>query len=422
MFHPRTALASFVPAAALATLVLASTAHAQTLYVVDKANGPGTDFTTFQSALLAAVDGDTLLVRPGSYGEAFTLDGLALTIVADGPPASVSLLNVDVRNLAANEHVTLRGLSVSPQLFGLLAAISVRNCEGRVHIEDCTLSSAAIGTDGVMRLDDARAVTVSRCTIGPAIGSASSEASLVVLDSNLALIDSIVEGADGSSTVIGPVPGTDAARAVNSRISISGSFLTGGDGGDGLPHFGPCQNGADGGSAFVMTSSGAGDVEIIDSVFVPGAGGAVGGAGCTAGTPGQDIVAWASAGTLVQLPGTAPHFTLDSPLRSGDLLQFELLGTPNAAVLLLLGLEPGLILPFDPLLTGVVTVGAPQLILPYFPIPADGSFDDSDAPGTIALPPGFTHLHLFFQHVVADPTVGLIASTPSVLTVVDPSF
>lgn len=408
--------------ATLVTVLAPAVALAQTVHVVDKANQPGTDFTSLAGAVAAAVDGDTLLVRPGNYGEAFTLDGLALTIVADGPPASVQVLNIDVRNLAADEHVTVRGLLLSPQLFGLLPAMSIDDCDGRVHLEDCTFTSAAIGTNGIVRVDDARAVTISRCSIAPAIGGSFSEASLVVLDSNMALVDTIVSGADGSETVIGPSFGTDAVRAVDSRISISGSFLTGGDGGDGLGIFGPCQNGADGGSAFVMIGNGSGDVEIIDTVLVGGAGGAVGGAGCTAGAAGLGVETTASAGTVVQRPGAVPHFTLTSPMRSGDLLDFELVGPPNATVLLLLGLEPGVIKPYDPLLTGVATIGAPELILPYFPIPADGTFDDTDAPGTFLLPPGFTHLHLYFQHVVNDPTVGLVASTPSALTVLDPAF
>jgi|GEM_PF-1571068 len=410
-------------AALLATLAaVAPAALAQTVHVVDASQAPGTDFATFAAALAAATDGDTLLVRPGNYGEAVTLDGLALSIVVDGPPASVGLLDLDVRNLAANEHVTVRGLALSPQLFGLLPAMSIDHCDGRVQLEDCTFSSASIGTSGILRITDARAVTISRCTIAPAVGGSFSEASLVVLDSNVALIDSIVSGANGSSTVIGPSPGTHAMRVVDSRVSISGSFLTGGIGGDGLPHFGPCQDGADGGSAFVMVENGAGDVEIIDTVLVGGAGGAVGGAGCSAGAPGLGVETTPNAGTVVQPPGTAPHFTLTSPLRAGELLQFELLGPPNAPVLLLLGLEPGLVRPYDPILTGVGLVGAPTLILPYFPIPTDGGFDETDAPGTFVLPSGLTHLHLYFQHVVTDPVVGLIASTPASLLVLDPAF
>jgi hypothetical protein len=61
-------------------------------------------------------------------------------------------------------------------------------------------------------------------------------------------------------------------------------------------------------------------------------------------------------------------------------------------------------------------------VLPYFPVPPDGSLDDTDAPGTIALPPGLTHLNLVLQHVVADPVVGLVASTPASLLVLDPAF
>ena len=50
----------------LTTLLAASLASAQgTVWVVDQANGPGTDFTNVSSAVLAAASGDTLLVRSG---------------------------------------------------------------------------------------------------------------------------------------------------------------------------------------------------------------------------------------------------------------------------------------------------------------------------------------------------------------------
>lgn len=413
---------SFAILPVLLFAALAAPAGAQSLIVVDAALGPGADHATINAAVQAASDGDTLLVRPGAYNEAFTLDGLALTIIADGPAGSVIVLNANVRNLAANEQVTLRGLTAAPFFFSLLPASSIKNCDGAIHIEDCTFLSAPTNPLGNVLIDDARAVTMSRCTIVPGFGTTASEAGLVVLESNLALFDSTVTGTDGTQSVVGPTVGNAAIRAVGSRISVSGSTLTGGDGGDGLPHFGPCQDGADGGHALEMVASGAGDVEIIDSALVGGAAGASGGSGCTAGTPGFGVATLPGAGTVVQRPGSAPQFTLTSPLRSGDLLQFELLGPPNAPVSLLLGLEPGPIAPVDPLLTGVATVGAPLLVLPYFPIPGDGDFDQSDAPGTVVLPPGLSHLHLYFQHVVVDPTVGLIASTPSVLTILAPGF
>ena len=46
-----------------ALLLIAAPLAAQSVHVVDQANGPGADFTTISAALLAASDGDALLLR-----------------------------------------------------------------------------------------------------------------------------------------------------------------------------------------------------------------------------------------------------------------------------------------------------------------------------------------------------------------------
>src|SRR5262245_6669651 len=69
-----------LPIAAL--LTAAPLARAGVL-VVSRTPGPGIDFTQIQPAVNAAVDGDTILVRNGSYMP-FKIDGKSLTVVADG--------------------------------------------------------------------------------------------------------------------------------------------------------------------------------------------------------------------------------------------------------------------------------------------------------------------------------------------------
>ena len=55
-------------------------------FVVDVANGPGTNFTSIATAISAVPDGATLLVRPGVYAEAIRIDGKGLKIL--GGPGS----------------------------------------------------------------------------------------------------------------------------------------------------------------------------------------------------------------------------------------------------------------------------------------------------------------------------------------------
>src|SRR5215510_991412 len=50
-----------------------------TIWIVDAANGPGTNFTSLPAAVAAAASGDTLIVRRGTY-QPFQVSGKALTI------------------------------------------------------------------------------------------------------------------------------------------------------------------------------------------------------------------------------------------------------------------------------------------------------------------------------------------------------
>ena len=51
--------------------------------VVDDDGGPGVDFTDLPAAVAAAIDGDTVVVREGTY-DSFIVSGKALLILGDG--------------------------------------------------------------------------------------------------------------------------------------------------------------------------------------------------------------------------------------------------------------------------------------------------------------------------------------------------
>src|SRR5262245_45172512 len=99
----------------LVLLSCASSIAAQgQVLVVDAAGGPGSDFTDVPSAVSAAVDGDVLLVRSGSYlvdELAIALDGKGLTLVADSG-ASVAVGSLDVQDLPAGHFTLLQGLDL----------------------------------------------------------------------------------------------------------------------------------------------------------------------------------------------------------------------------------------------------------------------------------------------------------------------
>ena len=67
--------------------LLVTLAVLPTIWIVDAANGPGTNFVDLPPAVAAAASGDTIIVRAGSYS-AFNVSGKALTIRGAGAAAA----------------------------------------------------------------------------------------------------------------------------------------------------------------------------------------------------------------------------------------------------------------------------------------------------------------------------------------------
>ena len=115
-------------------LVLLQSPAAATTYLVDVANGPGTDFTQITSAVAAASPGDTLLVMPGQYAS-FVLDK-SLAIVGQGEPGNEARTpTMTVQSLPAGSTTAIASLDATQVVL--------------------------INSPGAMLLDDVRADTVS---------------------------------------------------------------------------------------------------------------------------------------------------------------------------------------------------------------------------------------------------------------------
>lgn len=114
--------------------VVLQTALSSQTFIVDAANGPGTNFTSLPAAAAAVPDGAVLIVRPGSYaGFAITQKGLA--VLAD--PGVIVTSTIQVSNNLSHQAFVLRDVSwpVPPLA---VPCVSVANCAGPVLLEELT--------------------------------------------------------------------------------------------------------------------------------------------------------------------------------------------------------------------------------------------------------------------------------------------
>ena len=162
-------------------VALAGVASAQTVWTVDD-DGPA-DFNSIASAVSNAADGDTILVRSGTYGRA-VVAGKGLTIQGVGKPRPLVDSHptgapgfggvceqpaFEVRDVGPGSTFVLSDVDVvsqgpSEQFIGSCqgAALRVENCEGPVHIERCRLESQR-GNGAI--LQDCESVTFAQAEI-----------------------------------------------------------------------------------------------------------------------------------------------------------------------------------------------------------------------------------------------------------------
>ena len=131
----------------------------QTIWIVDAANGPGTNFTQLPPAVAAAQSGDTILVRPGNY-RPFDVTGKALTILGAG--ASSTVLNLPTGNpfyqetriadVPAGATFYVSGIKFAPQLPGppplpalqSNGAIQIGGATTKVVLADCVVQAGPV--------------------------------------------------------------------------------------------------------------------------------------------------------------------------------------------------------------------------------------------------------------------------------------
>ncbi|HTF89573.1 MAG TPA: right-handed parallel beta-helix repeat-containing protein [Planctomycetota bacterium] len=331
----------------LAPLFLCAVSLADVIYVDAGGNG---QYAEIQPAITAALDGDVLLVRSGSY-PGFTIDNRSLSVIADVGALPKLNSTVVVRNLGANRTVLLAGLSIiPPQSPSQLKGIEVTDNVGHVRIQSCTIQ-------GSRGFDQGGHVT---CHGG--------HAASIVNSSKVAFVACSLNGGNG-----GGIPlfidyggyGGHGAVTQGSSVAFYDCLLKGGhggdadyvygweeagDGGDGCKviDFGilasgcQFQGGMGGGFAWVPGDGGnglrvdAGQAQLVGNTYVGGYGGQ-----SVVGVFGTNGLPQVGAGVFHTFAGVARKIAGPSLAAENATMQIDVTGAPGDKVWLLQTPQPG---------------------------------------------------------------------------------
>ena len=355
-------------ATAILLPLLSLVVEAQSVLVVDGSSGPGSDFDNVTDAIAAAVPGEIVLVRPGTYNEPTLFLNKPLSLIADGGTVTLGGELV-VSGVGVGEQTLVHGLILDVQTGTQAAALTITGCLGRVTVQDCTVLGtelAGANPGDAMSVESSAAVALTRLTLRTrAVGTQSDPArpALSILDSTVALHACDLEGSVGAAgSGDAGVPGRSGGAALRasgvspSNVLVASSTLAGGSGGaGGVGPISPlaCSNGGSGGEA-IQVDAALGVVTTLDSTILGGAGGSSPSTSCADGMGGVPSVV--IAGSL-DLAGPSGRTIFVTPIaREGEQLTLTLKGLPGEFVVLAYSLDSGPAA-YDPMLVGALHIG-----------------------------------------------------------------
>lgn len=404
-----------------ATSLLCLSARAQSVRVVDAANGPGTAFQSLETAIQSAASGDVLLVRSGDYEVLPSVTiGKSLVIQADSGATVRVNAGLIVQGLPAGERVVVRNLTLGGVATIILPgpAIQASNCQGSLWFEDCSVPGPGVlaSSSGGAWITDCASVVFSRCTFGPSFDNLVSSQNFITVRSGRSIVHlygCTVLGADGMDTCNLASGATPAIQVSDGELWITGSEITGGQGSDG-GHV-VCMQGGPGACGLVLAGTNP-RVFVTDSRITGGAGG-TGFGGAPDGLTPAPIQT--GVGQVIQIPGAARRLSASALLRDDQSTVLSVHGAPGDQVWLVYSPRPGprILLPSNrPLL----------LAAPYSVIPL-GTLDASGTKGLVVGPrdlgPGTEAASFHLQALFWNTTLHQRAwSAPSHLQVVDAAF
>ena len=297
--------------------------------------GAGQQFATPQAAVVAANDGDTVLVQAGTYS-GIAIRDKELQLVAEDGHAVVISEPIRVFLLAADKEVLIAGLT---------GVFEVRDNQGSVTLQDC--------------------VAPERAYVAP-VGALVEGSSMVTL---AGAPSTVATSRCRATRTTNSAAATPSSRAP-STIAVYTTELIGGDGADNPDScFGGCLDGGDAGNGLVLESGSGAFVKDMQSR--PGTPGMAWSACCFNGDPGHAIAL--GAGAIVH-SSTSPPSILTAPLvvpRAGSVVHMTYAGQPGMPIFLLVSptssyrlFKPGV---------GALHLGAPLAVAPLGVVPASGS-------------------------------------------------
>lgn len=411
----------------LAVLALAPIAGAEVI-VVDAAGGA--DFTTVTAAVAASVNGDTILIRSGTYAEVapVVIDGKALTLAGEWLSGVVNITpGLVVRNLTPGKIVVLQNLTLtgapSAALLAPTSALTLKDNVAHVRVQMCNLfggkgahNDGAYGAAAVDVTNSLSTALVS-CLAEGGDGQGSNSfaefvgdggAGLWLLGGQVLVSDTILRGGDGGGSDIDSwAQGGSGGHGLfqdSGTLLVVSSSLRGGKGGG-------AQHGGAGGDGLSMSSAGF--------AWLLGGSSSSGGQGGFSddGPTGANGLGISDPAHIVTNYGGSAHlFDVTSPLREGQQGSLVLKGKPGNTVLVFASLK----LHQLPLIgyDGVLMLFPTELIGPFVIGPPGNQVVTIVAPD---LPAGMESLLVHVQPAYLGAG-GAVLGTGRVLTLLDAGF
>jgi hypothetical protein len=400
--------------------VIAAPALAGNVLVVDSSGGGA--FTTIQSAVDAAADGDTILVKSGFY-QGFTVNDRAVAVVADTNALVQVGTLVRVDNLASSRDALLVGLRIFVDVPGNYG-VQLRHNMGSVRVEDCRLENLGYVGEAAWVVNS-QDVAYARCTIvtseprfpGDALHVDGNPGS-----SNVAVYDSELRGGDGADLCSSqwdcqpPDGGSGAVVRSGSFFFAAGSLFHGGEGGRGSQYGCGLFCGSDGGwggDGVRFIASGA--AALLDNGYHAGHG-APTCSPCSSNLDGGNGVEIGGSPTM--LDGRARHLSIKNPRRERIPFRIEARGRPGDSVILYSSESTGFT--YMPSRRGVLIPQNPTPPIQLGTIPANGILVYHHTVPDLG--PGVQSKRIYFQALHTTPAGVKFLGSPVSLVVLDQAF